>query len=315
MQKYPYNRIRIVKCLILALLVSAIFFIFFLIYLWVNSIYSKRALQVANAAEYDELHCKYTSAFGYKKACAQLDNCYFVNSADFSNFRAPSRPYILISCTDHSIPDGVNDFAEKILTDSNLIKWFTTNVVKEDPKLHAIPLGIDYHRVRIQPDPNIGPIESPVAQDAYIRNLPQRPFYERKIKIYVNFLHALRGKYGVIERVLAIQQIPSELMVSEATFVPRKDSWKKILQYAFVLSPAGNGLDCHRTWEALALGAIPIVKTSPLDTLYDDLPVLIVQEWSDITPELLTETVAKFKAKDFNYQKLALAYWLDYIRE
>ncbi|CAF4378106.1 unnamed protein product, partial [Adineta steineri] len=30
-------------------------------------------------------------------------------------------------------------------------------------------------------------------------------------------------------------------------------------QYPFWLSPRGNGLDCHRTWEALYLDTIPIV--------------------------------------------------------
>ena len=80
-------------------------------------------------------------------------------------------------------------------------------------------------------------------------------------------------------------------------------------KYAFVLSPLGNGLDCHRTWEALVLGAIPIVKSGPLDPLYSDLPVLIVQEWSDVTPELLQATIENFKQRDFNYAKLDLNYW------
>ena len=46
-------------------------------------------------------------------------------------------------------------------------------------------------------------------------------------------------------------------------------------KYKFILSPPGAGFDCHRTWEALYLGAIPIVKTSSLDPLYKDLPVVI----------------------------------------
>jgi hypothetical protein len=34
------------------------------------------------------------------------------------------------------------------------------------------------------------------------------------------------------------------------------------INYAFVASPYGGGPDCHRTWEALILGCIPIVKSS-----------------------------------------------------
>ena len=77
--------------------------------------------------------------------------------------------------------------------------------------------------------------------------------------------------------------------------IERYQSWMKQIGYAFVASPHGNGLDCHRTWEALCLGCIPIVKTSPLDDLYEGLPVLIVGEWRDICENLLLETIENFK--------------------
>ena len=82
-----------------------------------------------------------------------------------------------------------------------------------------------------------------------------------------------------------------------------------------MISPHGNGLDCHRTWEALCLNCIPIVKTSPLDNLYIDLPVLIVNEWNDISMELLEKTANDFKDKTFNYDKLTLQYWMDKIND
>jgi hypothetical protein len=53
--------------------------------------------------------------------------------------------------------------------------------------------------------------------------------------------------------------------------------------HAFVASPHGNGLDCHRTWEALALGCIPIVKRSPIDKVFQGLPVWIVGSWKEVT--------------------------------
>ena len=49
----------------------------------------------------------------------------------------------------------------------------------------------------------------------------------------------------------------------------------------FVPSPAGNGLDCHRTWEAMYLGAIPVVLKSEFcgDSSW---PVLVVDDWDEI---------------------------------
>jgi hypothetical protein len=88
--------------------------------------------------------------------------------------------------------------------------------------------------------------------------------------------------------------------------------------FAFIISPHGGGYDCHRLWEALILGCIPIVKTSPIDKLYQDLPVLIVQSWSDVTMDLLVKIIEEFKIKELNkefkYEKLALSYWMNRIR-
>ena len=89
-------------------------------------------------------------------------------------------------------------------------------------------------------------------------------------------------------------------------------------EYAFVASPHGVGLDCHRTWEAMALGSVPIVKSGPLDHLYEGLPVLLVQEWADVTPALLVEKQAEFahmKLSLFASKKLSLQYWVDEVSD
>lgn len=57
---------------------------------------------------------------------------------------------------------------------------------------------------------------------------------------------------------------------------------KAVTGSKFVLSPPGNGLDCHRTWEALYLGAIPIVKRASWPFAHLQLPVLVINEWEDL---------------------------------
>ena len=83
----------------------------------------------------------------------------------------------------------------------------------------------------------------------------------------------------------------------------------------FVLSPRGHGLDCHRTWEALYMGAIPIVKSSGMDALFSDLPVLIVKDWSEITESFLLKKWAEMKNTHYNFEKLYLSYWLSWIEQ
>ncbi len=77
----------------------------------------------------------------------------------------------------------------------------------------------------------------------------------------------------------------------------------------FVVSPKGNGLDCHRTWEALLLGCFPIVESSSLDPLYEDLPILIINNWEEVTTALLKKTYAKFSNKEWSREKLYAPYW------
>jgi hypothetical protein len=87
--------------------------------------------------------------------------------------------------------------------------------------------------------------------------------------------------------------------------------------YTFVLSPLGNGLDCIRTYEALCLGCIVIIKKSHLNdnSLYSDLPVLVVDEYSEINKTLLKVTLELYSQKKFNYKKLHMNYWLNLVNQ
>lgn len=77
------------------------------------------------------------------------------------------------------------------------------------------------------------------------------------------------------------------------------------------LSPRGNGLDCHRTWEALYLGAVPVIESSVLDPLYADMPVIIVRRWEDVTERLLRSAYEDIRSgrRGHNRAKLTSTYW------
>jgi hypothetical protein len=85
-------------------------------------------------------------------------------------------------------------------------------------------------------------------------------------------------------------------------------------KYSFILSPFGNGMDCHRTWEALCLGCIPILMAPGFKKMFENLPVLIVNNWSDVNQELLNKTITEFQTRTFDYEKLSLKYWVDKIK-
>ena len=88
------------------------------------------------------------------------------------------------------------------------------------------------------------------------------------------------------------------------------DEWRK---HKFVLSPRGAGEDCHRTWEAIIVGCIPIVKSSLLNELYEYLPILVVNDWTEINEHFLERKYAEITAKTYHMNKLNLEYWTNLI--
>ena len=122
---------------------------------------------------------------------------------------------------------------------------------------------------------------------------------------------------GNSERLLAYNTIPRDLASIQDTPLNRYDTWGAYTQHVFVASPRGNGLDTIRTWEALMLGCIVIVRRIPgecvLEELYQDLPVVIIDRWSDLTRDFLSRILSEYAQRTFRYEKLGTSYWIERI--
>jgi hypothetical protein len=71
--------------------------------------------------------------------------------------------------------------------------------------------------------------------------------------------------------------------------VPVWTNYEFVHKSYYTLSPRGAGEDCHRFYEAIYLDSIPIVKrtNTSFDKMYKIFPCLIVNEWREVTEELL----------------------------
>jgi hypothetical protein len=78
---------------------------------------------------------------------------------------------------------------------------------------------------------------------------------------------------------------------------------------AFVLAPAGHGLDTHRAWEALLAGCFVVTFSSHLDSLFVGLPVLIVEYVEDITEQLLLDTYAQWWNASWEWDRVFMPHW------
>ena len=285
----------------------------------------------------DEKYCEYISINGIRKSCnitSLIDTCN-VDDYNFNNLKEYDTlfiksdklntfskiintikvKFILVSgSSDYTTPINLfssrSDFL-KFVNNDNLIHWFCQNCISPHSKITKLPIGLDYHTLSYQ-NYKWGDRASPINQEKILLSIKNNstPFWEREMKAYSNFQFQINTKYAY-DRIDAINMITKEIVYYEPHEVNRINTWNNQINYAFVVSPHGNGLDCHRTWEALILGCIPIVKTSLLDNMYDNLPVLIVNSWKDVTRELLTNTVINFKERVFYYEKLTLKYWLE----
>jgi len=200
--------------------------------------------------------------------------------------------YILVT---HNSDFGIPGKFAKYLDDPKLIAWFGQN--KEEfthAKLHPIPIGIAN---RYWPHGNFQLLQRVKKE---IKHLPKSIF------MYLN----ITGQTFPSERI-KVQDLFEKC--SYCTSSGRVDYYTYLTHLrrsTFVLSPRGNGLDCHRTWEALYLGAIPILRNSSLNPLFDDLPVLLVDNWEEVNYPFLKNQEEKIRLGKYDSKKLYLSYWL-----
>lgn len=80
--------------------------------------------------------------------------------------------------------------------------------------------------------------------------------------------------------------------------------------HKFVLCPSGNGIDSARNWETLYLRRVPVLKDHPyLRELFKPFPALFVNDWDEVTEELLNANLDLFeKAQTMSMDNLDLAH-------
>jgi hypothetical protein len=234
--------------------------------------------------------------------------------------------------SDSCVPSELGSEARALLESPKISHWYTQDydgsVVSK--KISPIPIGLDFHMLSERPiwGENIC---SPEQQEAVLKSVAAQlpPREDRIQKVYIDFAwqrgfglrnyrlyHTLVGAHlRESRRRIAKKLKNNESVFSQNGALPRTELWKRRGEYAFVLSPHGMGLDCHRTWEALALGHIVLVPASSLDSLYDGLPVVALNDWNEITSSNLQKWLLRFQGNCGIHEKLKSKYWIQSMRK
>uniref|UniRef100_A0A6C0AJT1 Exostosin GT47 domain-containing protein n=1 Tax=viral metagenome TaxID=1070528 RepID=A0A6C0AJT1_9ZZZZ len=94
------------------------------------------------------------------------------------------------------------------------------------------------------------------------------------------------------------------------TFLQPDIYFETLPSYKFVLSPEGNGIDCHRHYEALMAGCIPIMERNPLvEEKYRGCPILWTTDYSEITHDYLNNKYEEMKSRVYDFSRLFIGFY------
>lgn len=177
-----------------------------------------------------------------------------------------------------------------------IIAWFVQNIDRpRSEKLFPIPIGIA-NKYWEHGDTHLF--------DEWIPLSLARK--ERPIFCYLN--------YTLLPNRLECTRHFQNLGIIKEKTKTFKEYIEDLSKSVFVVSPPGCGLDCHRTWEALLMGCYPIVLSSSLNPLYENLPVVIVRDWSEATLSFLEKQKERLKNQAGIRDYLYAPYWFEKVR-
>ena len=188
----------------------------------------------------------------------------------------------------------------------NVVRWFAQNVATDNPRVESIPIGLENDMWGQHWHPPVDKkaiLEEKMKEDKHYRNL-----------VYMNFNPAT----APIKRDPVWEMFKDQPWVTahrRSNFSDFPNYVDNVRHHKFVLCPEGNGMDTHRTWETLYLGNIPVERRNKNNRFYTDLPILLVDDWSEATEEFLHKQFWRIKLADWNEDKLRFGYWENKIKE
>lgn len=205
---------------------------------------------------------------------------------------------IVTSNSDHCLYDGPTDNPNGIDIQQLTCwkRWFGQNSYSEN----VIPIPIGFENLRWES--SFGP------KTQWLYEAREKDTSPTKL-VYLNCnkntsLKARQECYDAAEKMNFVTVDQPNLSYQEYL--------NRIKEHKFILSPRGNGLDCHRTWEILMMKRVPVIKREgSLESLYKNMPVLFVDDWSDLNNMDLDKVYEEYFFDNQEY--LEVDYWLNMI--
>ena len=185
----------------------------------------------------------------------------------------------------------------------NIDRWYTQNLIEDHPQVFPIPIGI------------ANPKWSHGNQERFSKIQNQN--LEKNNKVYVNFNISTNptARSNCYQQIRDYSSFSLEENYPNAASIEDHDKFvnntqekylSDIAQSYFTVSPVGNGVDCHKTWEALYMKSVPIVTRWHGVEKFKQMgiPLLIIDDWSEFKNLDLSSSLYDDTWKDFDINTL-----------
>ena len=194
----------------------------------------------------------------------------FIHNGTFQKQILPQikTKFILVTgVSSFSVDEGDSSYLD-ILNHPNLVKWFCTNPpIKPNEKIVWLPIGFE------ERERDGGNVK--ILNNFYKSHTP---WDKKENKIYIpHHSNTFKDRNSIIEK-LSLESY----VVTEPTRLSFEEYLKNMDKYKFVLSLRGAGWDCHRHYECLLVGSVPIMEKGPIQKSFESngLPNLEIGEIS-----------------------------------
>jgi hypothetical protein len=211
-------------------------------------------------------------------------------------------PYILI---EHNGDFSIDEEYVRLL-DDKIIRFYAQDVICDHPKIICIPLALENLHYYVNGIPSL--------LEKFRRKIRQHP-PQRKNRIFYQFnVGTNPGERGPALAYFSA----NPLMDSVNAHLSPRFHWQILSQYKFVASPPGNAVESSRTWEALYLKTIPIVKDIACMRSFAEIgvPLWIVKDWKELEEYDEVKLAEKYDVllSKANWEPLFMDFWIDMIR-
>jgi len=193
----------------------------------------------------------------------------------FEKIRKIKNNVILITGnSDYEITDNTLKTSPK-----NIKKWYAQNA--NTNKINCIPIGIENHENCILEGHGMGHAHAKIKIELLNKNYEIQPTKE----IYANFAtNTNHTRNKIINICKHLNNVTDHTSNSHIDNINRNYEIyiNNILDHKMVISPNGNGIDCHRTWETLYLNRVPIVEENAVTIHFKSLPIIYLKNWEQL---------------------------------